>query len=302
MRVLTSGIICSGLLACLFAPQPTVASAEQGDADGQRSVLDSTKHSLRYRLQEDHTLRYRVTHVAKTKTRVRGVEDSAHVHTVSDKLWTVSEVNGDDEMTFVHSVDSVEMMQQNGEQDEIRWSSNGDESPPPAFEAVQQQLNKPLSTVTINAQGEEVARKRHGGSQAQLGMGGLTIPLPQEAVPAGHRWDAPRQIKVRGENGEVKTIKLRDSYRLEKIQTGVATISVRTEVLTPIQAASIKAQVVQQLSNGTIRFDVDAGRVLSKELEWDETVVGFQGPNSLLEYRARLNEKLVDQPARTAKR
>jgi hypothetical protein len=72
--------------------------------------------------------------------------------------------------------------------------------------------------------------------------------------------------------------------------------------LTPIEAASVKAQIVQQLSNGTIKFDVDAGRVLSKELDWDETVVGFQGENSLMEYRARVTEKLLDGPTRTAKR
>jgi hypothetical protein len=42
--------------------------------------------------------------------------------------------------------------------------------------------------------------------------------------------------------------------------------------------------------------------VLSKELDWDETVVGFQGENSLMEYRARVTEKLLDGPTRTAKR
>ncbi len=73
-------------------------------------------------------------------------------------------------------------------------------------------------------------------------------------------------------------------------------------MLTPIDEESIKAQLVQQLSNGTIRFDVDAGRVLSKQLDWDETVVGFQGANSLMEYRARLTETLVKEPVRTAKK
>ena len=65
---------------------------------------------------------------------------------------------------------------------------------------------------------------------------------------------------------------------------------------------SIKAQLVQQLSNGTIRFDIDGGRVLSKQLDWDETVIGFQGPNSLMEYRARLTESIVEPTVRTAKR
>ena len=67
---------------------------------------------------------------------------------------------------------------------------------------------------------------------------------------------------------------------------------------------AIRAQVIQQLSNGSIRFDLDAGHMLSKELTWDETVVGFQGPESMMEYRARMTERyLADPPAaRTAKR
>lgn len=50
------------------------------------------------------------------------------------------------------------------------------------------------------------------------------------------------------------------------------------------------AQVVQQLSNGIIRFDIDNGHMLSKQLDWDETVIGFQGANSLMEYRIDLRK------------
>ena len=205
-------------------------------------------------------------------------------------------------MTFVHSVDSVELTQQTGSAEEIRWSSLSGEKPPIMFESVADQLGQPLSTVTINSRGQELSRTTHAGTEAQLGMGGLTIALPEEAVPVGYSWSVPREIKARGEAGEVKVIKARDTYTLEKVQTGVATLKIRSEILTPIEDASVKAQIVQQLSNGTIRFDLDAGRFLGKQLDWDETVVGFQGPNSLMEYRARLTEEQTAAPTRTAKR
>ncbi len=70
----------------------------------------------------------------------------------------------------------------------------------------------------------------------------------------------------------------------------MATISIRSEPLTPISEPEIESQVLQQLSNGTIRFDVDAGRLISKELQWDESVVGFSGSGSLMEYSARYSE------------
>lgn len=271
-------------------------AANQGD-----SILQKEKYLLRYQFIAGESVRYQVTHVAKTKTRIKGAEENAQVHTISEKVWQISDVNDEGIMTFVHSVDSVELTQQTGTAAEIRWSSLSGEKPPIMFESVADQLNNPLSTVTINPRGQELARKTHAGTEAQLGMGGLTIPLPEEAISVGHAWSVPREIKARGETGEIKIIKARDTYTLEKVQTGVATLKVRSEILTPIEEASVKAQIIQQLSNGSIRFDLDAGRFLSKQLDWDETVVGFQGPNSLMEYRARLTEEQKDTPTRTAK-
>lgn len=280
-----------GPVSVLSTDVPEAGPADAGDA-----------YLLRYRLSVDEAVRYEVTQVAKTKTRIRGTEETAHVHTTSEKLWRVIEVAEDGKMTFGHSVDAVEMMQQTGSNEEIRWSSRSGEAPPIIFEAVADQLQKPLVTVTINPRGQETARQQHAGTEMQLGMGGLTLALPEEPIAVGGSWSVPREIKARDEAGQIKVIKARETYRLEKVQTGVATLRVRTEVLTPIEQASVKAQIIQQLSNGSIRFDIDAGRVLSKELDWDETVVGFQGDNSLMEYRARITERLIEGPARTAKR
>jgi len=261
-------MVSLGLVGAVTLGSSTLNGADDTANQGE-SVLQKEKFLLRYQFTAGETVCYQVTHMAKTKTRIKGGEENAQVHTVSEKVWQISDVNDEGNMTFVHSVDSVE-------------------------------LNQPLSTVTINPRGQELARETHAGTEAQLGMGGLTIPLPEEAITVGHAWSVPREIKARGETGEVKIIKARDTYTLEKVQTGVATLKVRSEILTPIEEASVKAQIIQQLSNGTIRFDLDAGRFLSKQLDWDETVVGFQGPNSLMEYRARLTEEQKAAPTRTA--
>jgi len=47
------------------------------------------------------------------------------------------------------------------------------------------------------------------------------------------------------------------------------------------------------LSNGTIKFDIDAGRMISKELGWDKVVVGFSGAGSVMDYSARLDEQVT---------
>ncbi|WP_198953655.1 DUF6263 family protein [Rhodopirellula sp. MGV] len=259
------------------------------------------KYTLRYSLQTGQRLNYEVTHVAKTKTRLQGQEEVSQVHTVSRRYWDVTK-GDDNDMTFDHVVDSVEMTQQQGEQEEIRWSSTSGDEAPVQFSKVAEQIGKTLSTISVNARGQETAREDNGGSKASLGMGSLTLALPEEPIAIGESWSIPREIKARTDDGLVKPIKIRELYTLEKVKAGVATLSIRSELLTPIKEESVRAQVVQQLSNGTIKFDLDAGHMISKELTWDETVVGFQGANSLMEYRARMNEELLDDVPRTARR
>jgi hypothetical protein len=115
----------------------------------------------------------------------------------------------------------------------------------------------------------------------------------------GSSWFESSEIRVRLPDQRVKRIKTRKLYTLDKVQTGVATISVKTEVLTPVHEAQVKAGLIQQLTEGKIKFDIDAGRVLSKQLDWDETVVGFNGADSMLKYLARITEEILPSAGST---
>lgn len=266
-------------------------------------AADSEQCVMRYKLTPGEEIRFQVEHLANTKTRLDSTDIASSVRTVSTKVWRVTDVNAEGEMTFEHFIEAVEMSQQNGDAEEILWNSESGEEAPRAFRSIADQLGKVIATIRINDQGQERERMDDKGTKTDLGMGGITIPLPEGPVKIGGQWSVPRQIRVRTEDGEVKLIKVRELYTLEKLSAGVATMSVRSEPLTPISTPKIKSQVVQQLSNGTVRFDVDAGRTLSKQLDWDETVVGFDGADSMMEYRARLTETMIDTPpTRTAKR
>ncbi|KAA1259302.1 hypothetical protein LF1_18320 [Rubripirellula obstinata] len=262
--------------------------------------VSAEDYLLRYSLKSGQTLRYEVTHAAKTKTRIKGEEEASNVHTTSQRHLAVTDAN-DSGATFNHIVDSVEMTQQQGDKDEIRWDSESGEEAPKMFSKVAEQMGQTLATIKINTRGQELEREDFGGTKASLGMGSLTLALPEEPIRIGGSWSVPREVKTRTEENEVKTIKIREVYTLEKVKTGVATLSIRSEPLTPIDQESVKAQVVQQLSNGEIRFDLDAGCMLSKKLDWDETVVGFQGPNSMMEYRAKMTETLIPETERSAR-
>ncbi len=295
-RIRSLATCIATFVALAFIAAPHSRAGDNGAANSGSSVLKKSaaeKHELRHHLSPNQTIRYKVTHVAKTKTRINGTEEIANVYTTSVRSWKVRDAS-ENEITFDHQIDSVEMTQQNGDRDEIRWDSQSGEKPPTAFSVVAEQIGTPLSTVTIDAKGAELKRENHAGSQASLGMGSLTLILPADPVAIGENWSVPSEVKVRTEDQQVKTIKVRQVFTLKKVSAGVATISVKSQTLTPINSEALRAQVIQQLSNGSVRFDVDNGYLLSKELDWDETVVGFQGAGSMMEYRAKMSEEMID--------
>ena len=99
-----------------------------------------------------------------------------------------------------------------------------------------------------------------------------------------------------GRGGAIVTAKVKS------LKTGVATILVETQILTPISHPAIEAKLIQQASRGRVRFDVDAGRILSQQNELDRRVIGFRGQASSLHYLTSFEEKLVEPPLATAGR
>jgi hypothetical protein len=261
---------------------------------------ETEQYVMRYKLAKGEVLASRVMHLAKTYTKVNDSENASESRTVSEKTWTITSVDADGNMTFVYQLESVDMSQKNGDRDEVKYRTVDGLEAPPIFSGVAADVGRPLSTVTISPLGKVLSRDEELKTP-NLGMGDITIVMPEEPVSVGDRWSVPREFRARLEDGGTKIIKIRELYTLEKVQTGIATLNVRSEPLTPYNDPKIEAQVLQQLSNGEIKFDVDAGRQISKQLSWDENVIGFAGPGSLMEYAARYEEEPSEQPTRTAK-
>lgn len=246
---------------------------------------------MRYKFAPGTVLRSEVLHVSKNGTRINSVLQEASSRTITEKSWHVLETT-DNTTTFEYRVDQIELAQQFGESEEIRYSTkDATEKPPVQFASAVDTAGKVISTIQIDSRGMVVARS-DSKDPPHMGMGDITMPLPEESVGVGATWEVPREMRIERKDGTSRLIKFRELFKLEKISAGVATVAVRSEPLSAIADPAEEAQVMQQLSNGTIQFDVDAGRMISKELAWDHQVVAFSGPGSVLEYSARLEDRV----------
>ena len=286
---------------CLVLPVCCLAALLLGKTACADDAADA-KVTLRYRFEPGQTLRWKVTHRNCTRTTVSGTTRAAETNSVSVKVWRVKRVEPDGTATFVHSVEDVDMWQKLSDRAEVRYDSGEQDKAPQGFQHVAESVGVPLSTVTINPLGEVLDRKQHDAKAAAKAHGPVTIPLPEEPVAVGDRWSKTEEIRVQSDYGAFRKIKARQTFELEDLRTGVATIRVSTQILTPIDDPSIEWQVVQHAKTGEVRFDVEAGRVLSQELEVDERVVGFRGETSSMHYGMRFEEVLLESAAATAAR
>ena len=62
----------------------------------------------------------------------------------------------------------------------------------------------------------------------------------------------------------------------------------------------MEIHLVQREVAGRVRFDIDAGRILSQQMDIDKRVIGFRGDASSIHYINRFSEQLVEEPIKTA--
>ncbi len=259
------------------------------------------KYTLKYKFKPGETVRTKVLQRVVLDTTIAGSTQTAETTSGSVKLWRITAVDPAGPITFEHSVDSVDMRQKLSGREAITYNSKTDTEPPQAYEGVAKSIGVPLTEVTIDPSGKILKRiEKRSGATTDPQNSQMVVPLPAEPVAVGESWNVPVDITIALEDGVTKLIKTRQHYTLEKVLNGVATISVATQVLTPVNNPKIQSQLVQRLTKGTIRFDIDAGRVISQEIDLDEQVLGFQGDDSSLHYLGRFTEEDVTPPTKSA--
>jgi hypothetical protein len=269
--------------------------------DAPSAQPDVKKFTLQYKFKPGEVIRTQVLHRVSLDTTIAGSTQTAETTSGSVKVWKITDVDPSGKITLEHSVESVDMRQRVTGREEIVYDSKSGKAPPQGYEAVAKSVGVPLTQVTIDTSGKVLKRVDKLQNTTTDGQNNqMVIPLPSGSVAIGDDWNLPNDVTIQLEGGETKIIKTRQHYVLEKVSNGVATISVATQVLTPVNNPKIQSQLIQRLTQGAIKFDIDAGRVLSQQLELDERVLGFNGVDSSLIYLGRFTDYYLPTRAKTA--
>ena len=276
-------------MAAVLLSMVSVLSAAAGE--GQ-------KYTLRYKFHPGETIRWEVEHRLMVRATVSRDTQTTETLSTSVSVWRVGKVQPDGAATFEHRVEWVDMRQKLTGRGEVHFDSRTDKTPPAGFEDAAKSVGIPLSVVKMDVCGKVLKRKdRKKNPQAApaspesvaSNRNWITIPLPDEPVAVGHTWSLPQDIEVPLPSGAVKKIKAVQQFVLEDVKTGVATIRVSTDILTPITDPAVESQLVEREAAGRVRFDIDAGRILGEQMDIDKHVVGFRGDASSIHYINRFS-------------
>jgi len=254
--------------------------------------------TLRYQFRPDDRMSMRVEHRALTETTMNETTQSVETMTDSTKSWTVVGVDAAGTATLEQTVDDVTMTSRTSDRGEIRWASGSGVEPPPGYELVPHSLGVPLVRMTVAADGRVLDRRELRPCPPAATGDLVVVPLPDEPVETGFEWTIPQEVVIEVPNGPRKAVRTRLRYRLESVKDGVATIAVDTTVLTPVDDPRLEARLLERIWDGTIRFDIERGRVVGRQTSIDRRVVGFGGPQSSVRYKASLEERPVEANAR----
>ncbi|MEM9411511.1 MAG: hypothetical protein AAGA30_10380 [Planctomycetota bacterium] len=277
---------------CQILPAQTDQKLSERTRVAAENLAKKQKYELKYRFEQGEEIRWNVEHVASTKAQIAGKHEETSSRTQSKKLWRVKNIDSRGNITFVHSVESIVFWQKLGDEEPISYDTESGEPTPESFAPAVEKIGKPLAVVTISPQGKVIDRKS-GEGQFSFGVGDICTPLPEGRISIGHRWFVPTEFNATDEDGKRLTLKARLNYQLSRVVDSVAVISFRTEVLSPIESDQVRSQLLQKLNSGYVAFDLEFGRLTTKEVKWNEKVHEYAGPDSFLQYTGRMTEKLA---------
>lgn len=269
-----------------------LAAAAVGVAADDSAAKSPAKHLLRYKFAMGETLRYEVSHATNVRTTMEATTQQAETQSDSVKAWKVTDVLPNGEMEFIHLVESVRMSNDAPERPAMAYDSRTDKKPPRGFEQAARAVGVPLSLIRISPEGAVTHREEKHPQPPVTPDMPITLRLPKEAVAVGAKWDDQYDVPAERKSGTKLQVRTRRVCQLREVSAGVAVIDVEYQILTPVDPY-VRSQLVDRLTEGTVNFDVERGRVVKQIHNVDARVLGFAGKASSMHFVSRLQEKLL---------
>ena len=299
ITVLLTLAICQSSQVCNSqekkADDDPLAQIKQATANLNRGQT----YLLEYKFRKGQSFKYKSEHILTKTTSMASFTDKLSSRSQNVKVYKINNVDSLGQITFVHINEKSKTETRLNDKDPVIYDSESKEKPPQDYRQIAKTIGAVLFTYRIKPNGEIIERKSHFRDW-DLGTGKAIVPFPKKPIPVGYTWFVGDVVTAKRADRRVVRINLRLRYRVESVSQGLAKISMKTEVLTPI-TPKLRSQILQDLIEGERIFDITNGRFVRSEIQWNHRVSGFEGSDSLTEYLGRYTESLVVNESKTSR-
>ena len=203
---------------------------------------------------------------------------------------SVSKINEDGSTDVQLILDRAYMTAKNGDVDS-EYNSETPDKVPTEFETVHASIGKPQK-FRLSPLGKILPIP---GDTKPVEQVELLIALPEQPVAVGATWKErfEASVNVNRESKLMRPIKMERRFELMSVEKGIASITLNTVCLTPLNDPFQESQIIQRKSKGLIRFDIEKGLLVDRQLLVEEEVVGQEGPGTALTVRSMRVDQLI---------
>jgi len=304
------------LLLCISGMSCPAFAAERAPVVAIKPTSAAAEYLLRYKFKVGKSLYYKDSQTTMFIT-VKGDKREQNIQkAVYEKhLQVVSEERPGEEQPSVFTIkpilDHVKMSAQFDDTEPMTYDSQIKIIPTKYFQGIDAVIGKSIWQLKVAASGKLIEQfdLRSGKikpSSLQLvnaevsdkhSRNNFFLTFPTEPVAVGQSWKKRYLGHVNIPQSRRKLpIKFLRTHTLTAVKGNVASISVRTVVLTVINNPKLSVQLIQQTPKSEIKFDIDRGIMLERTTTVDEKVFSFSGANSVVQVESLREEAYVEKP------
>jgi hypothetical protein len=262
---------------------------------------DAGVYQLKYKFQPGQFLYYEVENTMKIVTRFKEAKEDISNQSQAWKQLRVVSIDEQGHATLEPMVERVVMQATKDAEAPVNYDSARDPEPPFQFLEVKKTIGEVQARITVASNGDlkevtplvtnDPALK--AAAEKKDPRLNFLVVMPAQPVKIGDSWKDRFPVEVTvGKNLQQEVI-LQRTYALSAVKGSVASIKLRTSVVTPVNDPQIEAQLIQRTLAGVIEFDLEKGLILLMNTKVDQSVIGAFGPESSMSAVTKSVEKLL---------
>jgi hypothetical protein len=241
-------------------------------------------------------LRYDGKQAMKVESTVSGTTQKLTYQISALREWKVVDVDDQGNARIAITIVRAQVDATNPDGTKLAFDTEkaGNEGPLAAV------VGKPLVEVKLSPTGQVLdVQQTQAAAAGQFVALARTLfyPVPPVSVKPGTVWQHDLDLPLPPPLGNGETVRIRQTFRLEKLADSVATINLQSTTAEEIKDKARLARIAQFLPSGRIELDLSRGVLRTTDLKLDHTVNDFAGADSVQHVTGSQRETLRDEIA-----